>query len=417
MGCKCMTMILCLAGAELAWAGGDMVEAMGEGQFWGKTRQELAKELLQGVERIPTDQKTDRIPQTEELTFGEVEAGEMLIRWGEKEKPSSVLVMVYNKGDDGPLEKKSFDKSLHKAIETLNACCGCKAKPKKVSRKEAGIPVKAWCWQWKGGFFQLEAASSGRKHDFVSEFIRLKAGADEASLEQGDGSDAARKSSLKQHVKRKDSAVWIEGIPMVDQGEKGYCVPATVSRIFAYYGMDGVDQHTLAALCNSTGGEGTSVREMYDALLDIGKAFHVRVQPLDDDEGVMSFVNAYNKAAKKLKKEPVSPEDFATATWDAEVLKLGRAGKSAQIKKWLAPLIKSIEAGLPVIWSVRLGVFPEKDIPQSRGGHMRLLLGYDEERKVIFYSDSWGAGHERKEMPLEQACSISVSRYILKPSR
>ncbi|MFR4224380.1 MAG: hypothetical protein ACLT38_12745 [Akkermansia sp.] len=39
----------------------------------------------------------------------------------------------------------------------------------------------------------------------------------------------------------------IQDIPMVDQGQKGYCVVATAARIFAYYGMDYVDQHELAS--------------------------------------------------------------------------------------------------------------------------------------------------------------------------
>lgn len=401
-----------------AWAGGDMAEAMAGGEFWGKTREELGKSLLEGVGFFPTDKMTDRIPPSEELTFGAVESGEMLIRWNEKMQPSHVLLMVYNKGDDGSLEKKEFDDKLQKVTEALSAICGGKGKPKKLSRKDSAIRVKAWYWQWAGGYVQLEAASSGKKKDFAAEFIRLRVGADAAALEQGGSADAARKASLRQNVRREGSSVWIVGIPMVDQGEKGYCVPATVSRIFAYYGMDGVDQHTLAALCNSSGEEGTSVSAMYGALQDIGRAFHVRVQPLDDDGGsVMGWLNAYNKAAKKLKKEPVAPEDFAHAEWDAEVLTQARAGKPSQLKKWLSPLLKSVEAGMPVIWSVQLGVFPEKGASQSRGGHMRLLIGYDEEKQVVFYSDSWGAGHERKEMPLEQACAITVSRYVLKPSR
>jgi hypothetical protein len=37
---------------------------------------------------------------------------------------------------------------------------------------------------------------------------------------------------------------------MVDQGEKGYCVVASVERVLRYYGGT-VDQHELAQIANS----------------------------------------------------------------------------------------------------------------------------------------------------------------------
>ena len=58
---------------------------------------------------------------------------------------------------------------------------------------------------------------------------------------------------------------------MVDQGQKGYCVPATLARVFAFYGMDGVDQHALAALCDSSADGGTSSNSMEAAMAAICK--------------------------------------------------------------------------------------------------------------------------------------------------
>ena len=33
---------------------------------------------------------------------------------------------------------------------------------------------------------------------------------------------------------------------MVDQGQKGYCVPATVERVLRYYGINDLNMHQLA---------------------------------------------------------------------------------------------------------------------------------------------------------------------------
>ena len=76
---------------------------------------------------------------------------------------------------------------------------------------------------------------------------------------------------------------------------------------------------------------------------------------------------------------------------------------------------QKIDAGIPIIWSVWLGIVPETPaLPQSSGGHMRLILGYDREGNVL-YSDSWGAGHERKKMRLEDALLITTGLRTLAP--
>lgn len=103
---------------------------------------------------------------------------------------------------------------------------------------------------------------------------------------------------------------------------------------------------------------------------------------------------------------------------DGDVLRAIRAGKPAQVEKWMKPIRKSVALGMPVLWSVTLGVFPEEiGLPQSRGGHMRLIIGYDDVKKTIIFTDTWGAGHEKKEMPAATAAAMTMQRYLLKPSR
>ena len=70
---------------------------------------------------------------------------------------------------------------------------------------------------------------------------------------------------------------------------------------------------------------------------------------------------------------------------------------------------------MPVFWGVTLGLFPERGIPQARGGHMRLIIGYNAKTREILYTDSWGAGHERKRMPEDQAFAITHDAFYLKP--
>ena len=66
---------------------------------------------------------------------------------------------------------------------------------------------------------------------------------------------------------------------------------------------------------------------------------------------------------------------------------------------------------------------PTTEAPQKRpkrppgvsGGHMRLIIGYDPKERVIFYTDSWGPGHEMKKMSIEEAWTVTMALFIVEP--
>ncbi len=408
------TLLLCvLSGSALAM---DLASAVLDGSAWKMGREDLARELV-GARYAPVDELNLRFPRQDGLSLGELEMGELLITFDEESKQITRLhASIYNKGDNGEMGKKEFDTLLAETIDKLDTLIGTKGRPRKVLQRDSGVKLDARVWQAEHGVVLLESAGSGNRKNFNGEFIRLTIGPDEEAIERGGARDASHRNTLKINTKTEENGdVWIEGIPMVDQGQKGYCVPATVSRVFAYYGMDGVDQHALAALCNSSGDEGTSMGEMESALKSISRRFHIKVIELDKG-GISAFVADYNAAAKKLKKPGISLRSIVPPRFDTEVLLAARAGKPMQVRKWLKPIMKSIDAGLPVLWSVMLA-FPEQGLPQAGGGHMRLIIGYNEQNDTIIYSDSWGAAHVRKEMPVSQACAMTVYRYILRPTR
>mgnify|MGYP002667149245 FL=1 len=121
------------------------------------------------------------------------------------------------------------------------------------------------------------------------------------------------------------------------------------------------------------------------------------------------------------KKEKVDSQTSWPAFWDnadGEVLKLARAGSQSQVDKWINSIRPYITAGIPVLWSVQLGIVPEpKRLSQTRGGHLRLIIGFDEEKKTVIFSDSWGAEHTEKEMPVADAIAITTGRQVLQPSK
>ena len=49
------------------------------------------------------------------------------------------------------------------------------------------------------------------------------------------------------------------------------------------------------------------------------------------------------------------------------------------------------------------------------GSHMRLIIGYDPKARLIYYTDSWGPGHEMKKMDLAEAWAVTMAVFLLEP--
>ncbi len=395
----------------------DMAEALADGSFWSMPKTDMLNKYLIGVGYRDAGNNTMRLKTAGSLTIGELSPNEMDWVWDAKqEHPASLLVVLYNKGDDGNIDKKEFESQVKAAPAALDSICGVKGKKKAVAANESGVKLRAWVWEWENGAAMLEAHSTGRgKKDFEAEFIRLRMAKEMSGLERGSASDAGSRRELAANVKRTDEGdVWIDNIPMVDQGEKGYCLPATVARVFSYYGMDGVDMHAMASMCDTIAGGGTTITGMLEALEKIGSRFHVRVMTIKDKgkkPGPEEIVEAYNRLAKR-KGKPLSNGfigvadrdiDHALSIFDQEILEESFPVKKAAMKKWFRPVYKSIDAGLPILWGIP--------------GHMRLIIGYNESKGIIYYSDTWGAGHEKKKMSALNAYMITLYRGYLRLSK
>jgi hypothetical protein len=84
----------------------------------------------------------------------------------------------------------------------------------------------------------------------------------------------------------------------------------------------------------------------------------------------------------------------------------------------MSNITRHVDGGIPLAWSVTLGIVPEKpELPQTFGGHMRIILGYNKDKNEIIYSDSWGAGHERKTMSTDDAWTITTGLYSFDPRK
>ncbi len=76
---------------------------------------------------------------------------------------------------------------------------------------------------------------------------------------------------------------------------------------------------------------------------------------------------------------------------------------------------RHIDQGFPLLWSVELGFVSEPGIPQHAGGHMRLIIGYNTKTSELIFSDTWGAGHEKKRMAMEDGWAITTGLAAIEP--
>jgi hypothetical protein len=209
---------------------------------------------------------------------------------------------------------------------------------------------------------------------------------------------------------------------MVDQGDKGYCVVASTERVMRYYGTS-VDANELAQIANSDTERGTSYFAMIESLKRVAGRLKVRVREVEKLEvrDVLALIKDYNRAAKKAGASEIPDPghlidlNSVYGAMKGEVLRDTRTKSKGDLDRFQRAVRDNIDRGTPLLWTVYLGVLEDKTALQLGGGHMRLIIGYNAKTNDIFYSDSWGAGHERKRMSAADAWTITTGLAKIEP--
>ncbi len=91
--------------------------------------------------------------------------------------------------------------------------------------------------------------------------------------------------------------------------------------------------------------------------------------------------------------------------------------KKSDFGKFKRTVMKFVQQGIPLPWTVYTGIFPENPPLSGAGGHMRMIIGYNAKTSMIIYSDTWGAGHEKKYMKTADAYTMTDGLYTIEPRR
>ena len=157
--------------------------------------------------------------------------------------------------------------------------------------------------------------------------------------------------NLERNVQKRLNGDWvIFGIPMINQGKKGYCAPASCARVLQYYEYP-IDEHQIAKMMQTGALSGTS----------------------------------YTTLKETLKK-----------------ISMGSPLYFKEIKFSLSSLQGYIEKGIPVFWGIR---YP---------AHLRLVIGVNLRERKVIYSDSWGEAGLESAMPFDKAKALTSYAAVLK---
>ena len=372
------------------------------------------------------------------LWEGSIKLNEAIIEFSTEGNPAKFTFSIYNRGDSETLinTRDQFETRVKELTDAISKRLAV-SPTERGKDKTSAVAAEGLVWMKAPSAYLLEYSYQreikSRAIPFRAEFIRLRvanvgAGARNAvaATSTAGSTTPVGRSSLVSNVKREESGdVVIANVPMVDQGPKGYCAVATAERVFKYYGIP-VDQHEMAQVADTTDGGGTSPDKMLAALNKLEGRMGVSVRVIEDWEfkKFMDKVADYNKEAKKVKKPEVDASPRGNTIYineiieqmDGEVLKVARTERDRSgFGKFQRTVASLIDQGIPIMWSVSLGLLPEKEIPQASGGHMRLIIGYNAKTSELLYSDSWGAEHALKRMPIANAYTMTNGTYYMQP--
>jgi hypothetical protein len=400
--------------------------------FQENHKETLANALQEKKFRWVSEEETELRAANTRMTYQNLVVLEALYRF-KGEQLSEIFLSLYNRGDAGKITDDSFSDFISQIVEKLNTLTSDTATDLEDPFKSTSVRSQSKAWVGQNLSFRLDTAyskvkkESGGRREERPEFVNLTILPGNTSK---DNLIIQRKAdtllvNFRERVKTDSSGdTLIEGIPMVDQGQKGYCAVATMERILRFYGSE-VNQHELAQQANSDGRSGTDPESLVKALRNMSQKVGLRFteQIAFDSKDFFEFVDDYNRAAKrKDKREIFFPRTGVIYVndiydkMDYQVVQELKIKKSSKVEKFFRDTTESIDQGRPLAWAVHLGWVEETpSLKQASGGHMRLIIGYNKSKNELLYSDSWGYGHELKRMSLNDAFTITKGLYQIEP--
>lgn len=316
---------------------------------------------------------------------------------GKNRKAAQLNIIFANKGDFefSPVPTKDEIKALEAAIEQDETSLFeqfSKTLGESVRQSYGGggnLRERLHRWDWQGHAFLL----ASQKGEYVSLRIANTKTADNRGRSERLSDAELRTLTRKNVITRENGDVIIKNIPMVSQGPKGYCVPATFERYLRYMEIQ-ADMYLLAMAGQTRIGGGTYLSEIIEAvegylssqnrsLKRMRTSIDIRTIKKYIDDGLPAIWAMYSTQGYNAYASQRTIERHRVTDWSAWQKKLKKEEREIQFGK------------------VR------------NTAHACLITGYNKDSNEIAVSDSWGPEFEERWISAEHAQQVSQGSIYL----
>lgn len=406
----CLAAALCLLGAaqmQGAPSADDVNAALGiplfsDDNLWDDAAEMVSQRLEWPEEsRTSTDSSYRKYPTASDRVLGARPYS--LALFGTDGNTSALSMMFANKGDsvtgelvagDSRPSKKQV-KTYEAAIEqdqktisaALTAILGNPTTDRFGQGRQTRESVERWDWN---GHAILLAAPAG-------EYVAVRILPTDVADSQGKSRipDAELRARLESRVERRANGdVIIKDMPMVNQGPKGYCVPATWERVMRYMAIP-ADMYVLAMAGDTKAGGGTSVAAIVAGARESVTRGGRRLDPENAKISIRTVAKFIDRGLPIMWTMYSMPD--VNATLNARVKE--RSGMSD-----------------PSLWSRQLDPVrkaAKKIATDPQQGHMCMIIGYNEKTGEVAISDSWGPQFAERWLTEEEANAISQGNLMV----
>lgn len=310
------------------------------------------------------------------------------VLYGGETYAESLCFVFLNQGDI-PLPEKIDDEFIEKMTQDIeasgmhvhDALVPVLGEPKRDTIGKGLMREKVWRWDWNGHALMLSMQEG--KYAMLR-ILPVDLADRSGKVEKIKSSDLRErmKSCVEQ---RENGDTVIRNIPMIDQGPKGYCSPATWERYMRYLGIP-ADMYQLANLGNTKVGGGTYTEEMIDATEGVLSSNGRSVEDVDDPLEIETIAEYIDLGM------PVMWSFASSSIFQFETTQNTARRNGKKIKQKEKP-----------------------DLNSGYGGHICLIMGYNEKTSEIAISDSWGPRFNERWVPIHLLDDMDHSNmYIIK---
>jgi len=291
--------------------------------------------------------------------FG-IPATEMLVISDADDKVTLVDIIYFNKGDSA--QARNMRQHIKRAgLDLKKNLTRLLGEPGREKFGARGLQNSASVWKYGKVRFLVEL----RREEYTILHVAYEAGAGEAKTPSRKERTIHRKNLAGNVRKNGSGDIWIENIPMVDQGPKGYCVPATVERILRYYGITQITMHQLADVGSTKDGGGTYLKNLTRALTPLRHQYDLDIRGCGEVR-VSSLKRYIEQGIPVIWAMRANPG--AVQFWN--------------LSRRQRPLARSPQEWLKTARKYRF--------PSGGQGHFCLIVGCNEKTDEIAISNSWG---------------------------